>query len=77
MPVLPWVAFPPKIWVKSKQSVAYTAIWNLVNYASLTIPATVADASLDQPDSDWKSHIPRNETDEFNHMQCRSFQLRL
>jgi amidase len=70
MPVLPWVAFPPKTWVKSKQWVGYTAHWNLLNYASLTIPATTVDPSLDQPNDQWKEYIPRNESDAFNHQQC-------
>jgi amidase len=70
-PVLPWVAFKPKTWVESKQIVAYTAIWNLLNWTSLTIPAGVAEPALDQPDEEWKSHIPRNETDKYNHEQCK------
>jgi len=69
MPVLPWVSFPPKTWVKSKQWVGYTAHWNFVDYAALTIPATTADPALDQPDENWKSHVPRNESDDFNHKQ--------
>lgn len=69
MPVLPWVAYPPKTWVKSKQSVAYTALWNCLNYTSLAIPAIVADKSLDQPDQEWINHVPRNPTDDFNHKQ--------
>lgn len=70
MPVLPWVAFPPKVWVKSKQWVGYTAIWNFVNYAALTIPYTTVDPVLDRPSEEWKNHVPRNESDEFNHKQC-------
>jgi amidase len=71
MPVLPWVAFKPKTWVKSRQIVSYTALWNLLNYACLTIPATTADATLDQPDATWTTHIPRSESDQFNHQQCQ------
>lgn len=75
MPVLPWVAFPPKTWVKSKQWVGYTALWNLLDYAALTIPVTTADPVLDQPSEEWLSHIARNEADDFNHKQCKSFHI--
>jgi amidase len=76
MPVLPWVAYRPKTWVQSKQIVSYSALWNFLNYAALTIPITAADPALDQPDVSWMSHVPRNESDDFNHKQCRfSFDL--
>lgn len=68
-PVLPWVNFKPKTWVTSKQCCAYTSQWNLLNYASLVIPATVVDKALDQPDQAWKDHQPRNASDQFNHDQ--------
>lgn len=76
MPVLPWVGFRPKTWVQSKQIVSYTALWNLLNYASLTIPATTADPALDKPDLTWTTHVPRNESDDFNHNQCEFLGLR-
>lgn len=69
MPVLPWVAFTPKTWVKSKQWVGYTAHWNFVNYACLTFPAAIADPSLDEATDEWRTHVPRNESDRFNHQQ--------
>lgn len=70
MPVLPWVAYPPKTWVKSKQSVSYTSIWNLLNYSALAIPATVADRELDKPTEEWAAYKPRNDSDKFNKEQC-------
>jgi amidase len=71
MPVLPWVNYAPKTWVKSNQKVCYTALWNLLNYASLTVPVTTADPALDQPTEDWNSYQPRNEADAFNKEQCK------
>ena len=68
-PVLPWVNFKPKTWVKSQQCCAYTAQWNLLNYASLVVPATVVDEKLDQPDQAWKDHEARSPSDKFNHDQ--------
>lgn len=70
MPVLPWVGYPPKTWVKSKQSVSYTAIWNLSNYSALAIPAIVADKELDKPTEEWTKYVPRNDSDKFNKEQC-------
>ena len=72
MPVLPWVAYPPKTWVKSMQSVSYTSIWNLLNYSSLAIPATVADKKLDRPSEEWTVYKPKNDADKFNKEQCQS-----
>ena len=71
MPVTPWVAYPPKTWVKSKQSVAYTALWNMLDYAALAIPAGIADKEKDAITEDWSSHSPRNDADEFNKAQCK------
>jgi amidase len=68
-PVLPWVNFKPKTWVKSQQCCAYTAQWNLLNYASLVVPATVVDKELDRPDDAWKCHEARSPSDRFNHDQ--------
>lgn len=70
MPVLPWVGYPPKAWVKSKQWVGYTGFVNFINYASLTIPVSSADPVLDIATEEWLSHVPRNESDDFNHKQC-------
>lgn len=71
MPVLPWVAYPPKTWVKSKQSVSYTSIWNLLNYSALAIPAIVADKELDKPTEEWMKYEPKNDSDKFNKEQCK------
>lgn len=70
MPVLPWVAYPPKTWVKSKQSVSYTAIWNLLNYSALAIPATLANKEMDKPGEEWSGYRPKNDSDKFNKEQC-------
>ena len=69
MPVLPWVNFKPKTWVKSQQCCSYTAQWNLLNYTSLVVPATIVHKSLDQPDESWKKHVARSPSDQFNHDQ--------
>lgn len=69
MPVLPWVGFKPKTWVQSQQYCGYTAIWNLLNYASLVVPATAVDPALDQPDEAWRNYAPKGFTDDFNHKQ--------
>lgn len=68
-PVLPWVNFKPKTWVKSQQCCAYTSQWNLLNYASLVVPAIVVDKNLDQPDQSWRDHVARSPSDKFNHDQ--------
>lgn len=73
MPVLPWVNYTPKTWVRSKQWLGYSALWNLLNYAALTVPGSRVDAKVDQPGEEWKKHIPRNASDAFNHEQCESF----
>lgn len=70
LPNLPWVGYRPKTWVQSKQWLGYTAIFNLLNYAAVTVPVTNADAQLDRPDESWRVHVPRNPSDEFNHRQC-------
>ncbi|GME61105.1 Acetamidase [Neofusicoccum parvum] len=69
MPVLPWVNYTPKTWVRSKQWLGYSALWNLLNYAALTVPGSRVDAKVDQPGEEWKKHIPRNASDAFNHEQ--------
>ena len=68
-PVLPWVNMRPKTWVKSQQCCAYTAQWNLLNYASVVVPAIVVDKRLDEPDQAWKDHTARSFSDKFNHDQ--------
>jgi amidase len=68
-PVLPWVNMTPKTWVKSQQCCAYTSQWNLLNYASLVVPAIVVDKSLDEPDQAWKDHDTRSPSDKINHEQ--------
>lgn len=45
-------------------------MWNLLNYAAVTVPVGAVDASVDGPDESWKRHVPRNASDEFNHRQC-------
>jgi hypothetical protein len=60
------------MWVVSKQWLGYTALYNLLNYAAVTVPVAMADAKLDDPskDEEWSGHVPRNESDKFNHEQC-------
>lgn len=68
MPVQPWVGFPPKVWVQSQQNVSYTSHWNFVDFAALTIPATTSRLD-DIGSSEWKSHTPRDGSDDFNWRQ--------
>ncbi|KAJ5766226.1 uncharacterized protein N7511_003842 [Penicillium nucicola] len=74
MPVLPWVGYKPKTWVRSKQWLGYTAMWNLLDYAGVTVPVTRADRILDSVgnglDVEWEGHSIRNESDAFNYLQC-------
>lgn len=72
MPVTPWVGMRPKVWVKSQQYVGYSALWNLVDYAALTVPVGIVDSIVDDPirDEAWKEYgksQTRSFTDEFNH----------
>ncbi|KAJ5887325.1 hypothetical protein N7504_011372, partial [Penicillium tannophilum] len=73
MPVIPWVGYEPKTWVKSKQWVGYTGMWNLLNYASVTVPIGKADRGSDSvgggKDVEWEGYSPRNESDAFNYEQ--------
>ncbi|KAL4902612.1 hypothetical protein BDW74DRAFT_169484 [Aspergillus multicolor] len=73
LPVTPWVGYKPKQWVQSSQWLGYTALYNLLNYAAVTVPVAKADEELDHPvsgiDEGWKSHVPRNEADRFNYGQ--------
>ncbi|KAJ5291001.1 hypothetical protein N7478_000252 [Penicillium angulare] len=73
MPVIPWVGYRPKEWVQSNQWVGYTAMWNLFNYASATVPVAKADRALDGIDGgkndEWESHQARNKSDAYNHSQ--------
>ncbi|KAL4916678.1 amidase signature domain-containing protein [Aspergillus aurantiobrunneus] len=71
LPVTPWVGYKPKTWVKSSQWLGYTALFNLLNYAAVTVPVATADEELDNPETDreWTEHIPRNQSDKFNHEQ--------
>ncbi|KAJ5555744.1 hypothetical protein N7461_004214 [Penicillium sp. DV-2018c] len=71
-PVLPWVGYKPKTWVKSKQWIGYTGMWNLLDYAAVTVPVARADRELDSGDLDWAIHSVRNESDKFNHSQYNS-----
>ena len=77
MPVQPYIGFRPKEWVKSKQYVGYTAIWNLLDSAVLTMPVDVSDVvdDIEGPNDirgRWEDHVPRNESDRFNWEQCES-----
>ncbi|KAJ9502966.1 hypothetical protein H2202_001118 [Exophiala xenobiotica] len=77
MPVTPWVGMRPKVWVKSRQYVGYTALWNLLDYSVLTMPVGNVDQVLDDPDNhnnnlneDWKNYDgyrTRGYPDEFNY----------
>ncbi|KAJ5528133.1 hypothetical protein N7513_012292, partial [Penicillium frequentans] len=73
MPVIPWVGYEPKTWVKSKQWVGYTGMWNLLDYAAVTVPVGKADRELDSvgggKDVEWEGYAPRNESDAFNYGQ--------
>ncbi|PYH41191.1 putative acetamidase [Aspergillus saccharolyticus JOP 1030-1] len=73
MPVTPWVGYRPKSWVVSNQWLGYTALWNLLDYAAVTVPVTRADATLDDPSGPeqegWRGHTVRNEADRFNFEQ--------
>ncbi|KAJ6009958.1 hypothetical protein N7522_004974 [Penicillium canescens] len=73
MPVLPWVGYKPKTWVRSKQWLGYTAMWNLLDYAGVTVPVTRADRGLDSVggglNAEWEGHSIRNESDAFNYLQ--------
>jgi amidase len=71
MPVLPWVGYPPKAWVRSRQWLGYTALWNLLDYSGLTFPVTRADPTIDHLSEDWVNHVVRNPSDKFNHEQCK------
>lgn len=78
MPVIPWVGYEPNDWVKSSQWVGYTGMWNLLNYASVTVPVGKADRALDAvgggKNVEWEGHEARNKSDAFNQSQCR-FQM--
>jgi amidase len=67
MPVTPWVGMKPKTWVQSQQYCGYTAIWNLLNYTALAIPAGVVDRKLDVPDDTWETYEGNSYSDHFNH----------
>ncbi|KAJ5463316.1 Amidasefungi [Penicillium sp. IBT 31633x] len=73
MPVIPWVGYKPKTWVESKHWVGYTAMWNLLDYAAVTVPVTRADRGLDSVgegvNAEWETHSTRNESDAFNYQQ--------
>jgi amidase len=61
--------------VKSSQYVGYTAHWNLVDYAVISMPVEV-DYPEDLPATDdgwssWREHKPMNESDRYNWEQCK------
>jgi hypothetical protein len=51
-------------------------MWNLLDYAGVTVPVTRADWSLDSVggglDAEWEGHSIRNESDAFNYLQCET-----
>ncbi|KAJ5232956.1 hypothetical protein N7468_005912 [Penicillium chermesinum] len=55
----------------SKQWMGYTAIWNLLNYAAVTVPVAKASGDLHSvgggKNADWEAYPPRNESDEFDY----------
>ncbi|KAH6892421.1 acetamidase [Thelonectria olida] len=70
MPVTPWVGYKPWTWVKSHQYVGYTSIWNLLDWAALTLPVTKVSGEKDQVlQGDWLEHKARNPADKFNKHQ--------
>ena len=75
LPITPWVGYRPKTWVRSSQWLGYTAVFNLLNYAAVTVPVGRADAVRDAPGNEpgWEGHVPRNEADGFNWRQCEFF----
>ena len=77
MPVQPYVGFRPKGWVKSNQYVGYTALWNLVDFAALSMPVAVPDPNdiedVDHGDGKWADHTPRNKSDKYNWEQCELY----
>ena len=75
LPVTPWVGLKPKTWAHSTQWLGYTAIFNLLNYAVVTVPVGKVDAQLDRPvaGDEWTRHVPRNGPDSFSRKQCELF----
>lgn len=71
MPTSTWVGYEPGTWVSGSQYVGYTSIWNFLGYAALAVPVTVASREKDQPDREWATHVPRNESDRFTKEQCK------
>ncbi|KAJ5626117.1 hypothetical protein N7510_002426 [Penicillium lagena] len=75
MPVQPWVGYKPKTWVKSNQWLGYTAMWNMLDYAALTVPIGAAHRNLDSVgdgvNAEWEGYQVRNESDRFNYEQCK------
>ncbi|PLB50669.1 amidase [Aspergillus steynii IBT 23096] len=69
MPTSTWVGYAPGTWTSGAQYVGYTSIWNLLGYAALAVPVTTASRAKDQPDEDWRAHVPRNESDRFTREQ--------
>lgn len=48
-------------------------MWNLLNYAAVTVPVTNANRDLDSVGAnggEWENHSIRNESDAFNYLQC-------
>jgi len=69
-PVQTFTGFRPRTWVRSKQWVGYTAVWNWLGYASLAMPVTTVTAENAAADEEWATHVPRNDSDQFNWENC-------
>ncbi|KAL4969353.1 amidase signature domain-containing protein [Aspergillus stella-maris] len=71
LPVTPWVGYRPKEWVKSSQWLGYSAVFNLLDYAGVTVPVSTVDEGLDKPDASWEEYGEqvRHEADRFNWAQ--------
>lgn len=67
MPVTQYVGLRPKTWVKSDMYCGYTAIVNLLNWTSLTVPAVTLNKDLDKPSAEWQAHKGRSFHDQFIH----------
>lgn len=72
MPAQSFVGMRTKAWVRNDQYVGYTSHWNLVDYASLTIPVAKVTAEMDQRTETYDAHIPRNKSDAYHQRLCTS-----
>lgn len=77
VPVQSFVGMRPGEWVKNDQYVGYTAHWNLVDYASITLPVTTVDPSLDGTREADEDHIPRNKCEANHRRICKLLYLEI